>query len=140
MTPRPLYRWKSFWLGVLVIVFLGWAWMRSISRMEGGEYFTALTGPGMIAQRSGTVIFAWNDPTAGGDPVRFLSVEAGTEDESLPPAFELDRWDMEQGWGESTRCAIAHWFLILLFLAPWSGWLIWRWRAMSRTPTADTIP
>lgn len=67
---RPLYRWTSGWLGVLVIVFVGWVWLRSISRMEGWEYSTTLTGPGVIAQRSGTVVFAWNDPTAGGDPVR----------------------------------------------------------------------
>ena len=125
---RPHYRWKSVWLAVLVIVFLGWAWMRSISRMEGWEYFTALTGPGMIAQRYGNVIFAWNDPTAGEDPVRFFFVEAGTEDESLPPAFELESWEIQQGRGETTRSTIAHWFLILLFLVPWSGWLIWRWR------------
>jgi len=30
MTPRPLHRWKSFWLGILVLGFLGWAWVRSI--------------------------------------------------------------------------------------------------------------
>jgi hypothetical protein len=28
MTPRPLHKWKSFWLGILVLGFLGWAWMR----------------------------------------------------------------------------------------------------------------
>lgn len=27
--PRPFYRWKSFWLGVLVLGFLGWAWAES---------------------------------------------------------------------------------------------------------------
>lgn len=33
MTPRPIYRWKSFWLGVCVLGFLGWAWERS-NRLE----------------------------------------------------------------------------------------------------------
>ena len=28
---RPLYRWKSFWFGVLVIAFLGWASWHSTS-------------------------------------------------------------------------------------------------------------
>jgi hypothetical protein len=134
---RPLYRWKSIWLGVLVIVFLGWAWMRSISHTEGWEYFTALTGPGVLAQRSGTMVFVWNDPTAGGDPVRFSSHEMTPEDGPLPPAFELDRWDMQPGRGETIRCTIAHWFLILLFLVPWTGWLIGRYRAMSRSQIAD---
>jgi hypothetical protein len=27
---------------------------------------------------------------------------------------------------------LAHWFLMLLFLVPWSGWLTWRWRRLSR--------
>jgi hypothetical protein len=30
--------------------------------------------------------------------------------------------------GRPNGIAIAHWFLILLFLIPWSGWLTWRWR------------
>jgi hypothetical protein len=29
MPPRPLYRWKSFWLGVFVLGFLAWAWLDS---------------------------------------------------------------------------------------------------------------
>ena len=28
---RPCYRWKSFWLGVLVLVFLAWAVLDSYS-------------------------------------------------------------------------------------------------------------
>ena len=28
--------------------------------------------------------------------------------------------------------AVPHWFLILLFLVPWSGWLAWRWRKIKR--------
>lgn len=128
MTPRPFYRWRSFWLGVLVIVFLGWAWMRSISRTEGWEYSTTVTRSGVLAQRSGTVVLAWNDPSAVGDPVQFFSHEMAPEDSPLPPAFELDRWDMEPGRGETILCTIAHWFLILLFLVPWCGWLAWRLR------------
>jgi hypothetical protein len=29
MTPRPIYRWKSFWLGLFVACFLAWAWRDS---------------------------------------------------------------------------------------------------------------
>jgi len=32
MNPRPLYHLKSFWFGMLVVGFLGWAWFRSIDR------------------------------------------------------------------------------------------------------------
>ncbi|MEK7951734.1 hypothetical protein WKV53_14545 [Luteolibacter sp. Y139] len=30
MKPRAFYRWKSFWLGVMVLGFLTWAWWDSI--------------------------------------------------------------------------------------------------------------
>jgi hypothetical protein len=31
MHPRPIYRWTSFWLGVLILLLLGWAWARSMA-------------------------------------------------------------------------------------------------------------
>jgi hypothetical protein len=34
MIPRPIYRWKSFWFGVLVVGFLGWAWVRSLNHFD----------------------------------------------------------------------------------------------------------
>src|SRR6218665_3773821 len=34
MSQRPIYRWKSFWLGMVVLCFLGWAWARSMKRMD----------------------------------------------------------------------------------------------------------
>ena len=34
MKPRPLYRWKSFWFGVLIIVFLVWGWIRSSTHAD----------------------------------------------------------------------------------------------------------
>ena len=45
MTPRPFYRWKSFWFGILVLGFIGWAW-RDCSRNK--SYIT------MTWQRWGT--------------------------------------------------------------------------------------
>jgi hypothetical protein len=34
MKPRPFYRWKSFWLGVLTLGFLCWAWVRAMSHCD----------------------------------------------------------------------------------------------------------
>jgi hypothetical protein len=31
MHPRPLYRWKSFWVGMLFLGFLGWAWASTLT-------------------------------------------------------------------------------------------------------------
>ena len=42
-TSRPLYRWKTFWLGLLVLIFLGWAWHASKDR------FTVYRGDSPIA-------------------------------------------------------------------------------------------
>ena len=30
MIPRPIHRWNSFWLGLLALSFLGWAWTRPV--------------------------------------------------------------------------------------------------------------
>ena len=26
MTPRPIYRWKTFWIGLIYVSLVGWAW------------------------------------------------------------------------------------------------------------------
>ena len=126
---RPLYRWKSFWFGVLVIAFLGWAWVRSVkvadtwtygfpsSQMGGGnEAGTALlywyadtpAGPGLIA-------FARPWVNADNPPVRAVKVTFSKELREIK---------------------VRDWFLNLLFLVPWSGWLAWRWRRIKRLATA----
>ncbi|MCW1885500.1 hypothetical protein OKA04_12240 [Luteolibacter flavescens] len=38
MQPRPLYHWKSFWLGLFVGLFLVWAWHDSLTNAVGGCY------------------------------------------------------------------------------------------------------
>jgi flagellar biogenesis protein FliO len=35
-------------------------------------------------------------------------------------------------WSHFENYNIAHWFLILLFLIIWTGFLAWRWRRMKR--------
>ena len=40
----------------------------------------------------------------------------------IVPALRVD--------GDSIR--VAHWFVALVFLLAWSGWLVWRWRRMRR--------
>ena len=42
MKPRPFYRWKSFWLGLCVLVFLGWAWERSEYNPRGATWYPPL--------------------------------------------------------------------------------------------------
>ncbi len=45
-------------------------------------------------------------------------------------------------YGPDDHFGFAHWFLILLFLLPWTIWLVWRSRRMKRlaAPIATTAP
>ena len=65
MTPRPFYRWKSFWFGLLVLVFLGWVWADSqrhgavvyrMNFLEGGRRRCFVYDEGVSLQR-GRIMF-----------------------------------------------------------------------------------
>ncbi len=47
----------------------------------------------------------------------------------IPPALSTQ---YAFGSGDPAGMRLAHWFLVLLFLVPWSGWLAWRWRRMRK--------
>ena len=130
MKPRPLYRWKSFWFGVLVIAFLGWAWVWSMRRIDFVEW-RRITAK----QASGEVVVMWGldlgEAGASNYQIPYPSRS------SLPPAFsssELQTVDPFSGglMPYGRHFVFAHWFLILLFVVPWSGWLAWRWRRINR--------
>ena len=40
MTRRPMCRWKSFWLGLLVLACQGWMWVRSMRESDQIGYTT----------------------------------------------------------------------------------------------------
>ncbi len=126
MTPRPLYRWKSFWFGILVLGFLGWAWGSALDQTstlvirKGGYAYSAGAGTlGVYIVETGFFeagIFRGNP---GSSPL-------------FPPFVEKKT---EVWW---TGFLVAYWFLILLFLVPWSGWLAWRWRKIKRLSKPGT--
>ena len=58
--------------------------------------------------------------------MKWLSAPGGDSKEWFPPCIETTNVIL----GGSV--AIAHWFLILLFLLPWTTWLVWRSRRMKR--------
>jgi hypothetical protein len=127
MTPRPVYRWKSFWLGVWVLGFLGWAWERSNVRREYIEWVTA-TGGTIAGQYEGCMWFY-----RGGVPAFYSEgLRAGGDEASFEGRCFEGRWfpraaQCEAGEGYLS-ISIAHWFLILLFLVPWLAFLFWRVR------------
>ena len=129
MMPRPVYRWKSFWLGVLVLVFLGWGMMRSRGWTESlwwnynadGDFAVLWHGLGRCGFSTGSDSFSF-DGAAGID---FHSEEKLRSPFSGPEALML-------GLDESIHWECAIWMVVLMFFIVWCGWLMWRWRRMRR--------
>jgi len=128
MTPRPLHRWKSFWLGILVLAFLGFGWLRSMSYTDGFFWMPkhfVLTA----FQSAGRVGFAW-DYSMPVSPVTFFQWvhdPISSEGEPwFPTAVVPEVYDRQFQFG------IAHWFLMLLLLIAWGAFLWWRVRRMKR--------
>ena len=59
MTPRAIHQWKSFWLGVLVMASLGWAWWSSYGYVSYASY----KGVG-VSQQDGHVGFGYGGSSA----------------------------------------------------------------------------
>ena len=134
MKPRPLIKWKSFWLGILVLGFLGWGWNRSVS--DGEKVYWSSSGGTVreVSHRAGVFTYrSWNSP---------------------PPDYGggvVHHWTSSQGYwvGAGSPCKfypgtsllpdffVCHWFLILLFLVPWVSFLAWRVRKQRRLTKAD---
>ncbi len=127
---RPLYRWKSFWLGLFVLVFLGWAWRESylnfptisrdrsgnaieVSRMRGVTYM--VTGP------SGALRIL-----AGGWVV-------GSKKFFQPTDWE-DMWALGHAHGVRVF-RVPDSLVFFSYLGLWGGWLVWRRRRMKRLQT-----
>lgn len=126
MHPRPLYRWKSLWLGVVFFAFLGWAsWNYiDVSPSLNVTAFGQGWGLGRVGQHtclvkySGVVDFGW------------------LVEESQSTYEKRARY-----W---TLLGLNHWAIsdlaagLSLFVA-WLGWLAWRWRrwrgSQTVTPT-----
>jgi hypothetical protein len=121
MIPRPIHKWKSFWLGILVLGFLGWAWARSMH--EGVTL--VLWEDSLLSFRSifGRLDISYISPSVPQYPVGLDCEEVAPDPgDYLPVAVYF----LKNGF--TTTVEIACWFLILLFLVPWVGFLAWRVR------------
>jgi hypothetical protein len=131
MTARPIHRWKSFWLGVLVLSFLGWAWVRSMHRIDEISYKVPTSSRSWGACTGfGAVLMGCSDDPFAPDGLRFSSSRANPD---WGTTWFPDAILLEGGADESWQnFSIAHWFLILLFLVSWTGFLLRRVRRMRR--------
>jgi hypothetical protein len=129
MTPRSLHRWKSFWLGLLVLAFLGGAWVRSAGNYD-------------------LLIFRWNSRSLsiavaqGGGSIGLISDLKYLPSGSLPIDSLHHPYDVKRWFPPAMQDldCIAHWLLILGFLIPWAGFLVWRVRRVKRRNIEHRTP
>ncbi len=139
MILRPFHRWKSFWLGLLVLAFLGWAWVRSMHHTNQFSYKTSSISTTWFGYSNfgSLALGSWMDPF---DRVGLNIDSVGTN--ALPPWGRV--WFPEAAnleWsGDDRTLSIAHWFLILLFLIPWSAFLGWRYQRLRRIARENPTP
>ena len=127
MTPRPVIRWKSFWFGILVLGFLGWAWARSMNRLDIVRFDLGVDGWEVVSTTGKTSVVRYAEVITGGGirDIRFSTEAGGGSNRELKPAFERFEFDERE---TMVAWMFAYWFLILLFLVPWSAWLFWHWK------------
>lgn len=113
MSPRPIYRWKSFWLGLFVLTFFGGPWDKPEVGVElgslGERSFQVGRGPRETVWMVGRPLSTT------------LTSNSGTSVRT------------------STLCGVSYHpyafpdsAAFVSFLALWAGWLGWRWRRMQQ--------
>jgi hypothetical protein len=145
MSPRPLIKWKSFWLGILVLVFLGWAWVRSIGHADS-VWAGVRSSEWLLTSFAGRMTWLCHDEAFRGEArsihgLGFDSGRGGDNEEWIQPAFEKFQRDVPYGNGTLSFWRVSHWFLILLFFLPWSAFRAWRYRRQRKlTETNPSTP
>ena len=137
---RPLYRWKSVWLGVLVLAFIGWAWVRSMSHLDE-VLWTSPARTQLLQLRlvAGEVLAQRTASVQGGIPSGFLRssfpYRKGHYGHGwFPRAVTSMPYSGAEGWSIS----VAYWVVTLVFFFAWSGFLVWHgWRLRRRALIAE---
>lgn len=133
MTPRPPYKWKSFWFGLLVLAFMGLAcwdsqrWMRAVLFVSGKEGVTLVRDAGHTYAEWGRV------PSHFPQGWEFFLRPASNEEVDWRQAAAIAR----QSGRRLIRVADAAIFFPFLFA--WLAWLLWRWRRQKRLAGAPSL-
>jgi len=125
VSPKPLHRWKSFWFGILVLAFLGWAWVVSIDHMIGCA-IKVNSGWIFLGQMDGVVAIvkdvSWIDGTG-----RWIEINDRGSPHRETSAF---LWSNMRPYG----LFFPHRLLMLCFLLPWAGLLWVHWNRLRKLP------
>ncbi|MCW1926397.1 hypothetical protein OKA05_27850 [Luteolibacter arcticus] len=125
MTPRPLHRRVSFWLGLFIACFLGWAWWHSYRYCPGAG--VAFAGAQISAARQDGATFVFTPPDQG-MARHWIDVEPRAScpdlEDALSTAEGLDvRW-----------MRLPDPLVFLTYLALWTAALAWRQRRLRQSP------
>lgn len=151
VTPKPLSRSLTFWSGILVMIFICWAWRDSESNVSsvGDDSWS------IYHHRSAVAI--WRDPLRSPTAIKFRR-DRGDEsiraelfpaplsmwgDDKVPSPEEWKQyfgsrqtareniiWTLNQNGPQGSVLYLPHWLLLLACALPWSGLLLWRTRRM----------
>ena len=141
MPPRPIHKWKTLWLGLLILAFLTWAWARGRSHED------------LVSLRPGTqTLYLGN--SAG--YLRCGSTALHTPSSHPAPTFDyysipsegISRWfpppitykHVDDNFYIATVYSIAHWLITSLFFLGWASFLLWRTRRLRLLTAPQTFP
>ena len=125
MTPRPLYRWKSFWLGLIAIAFLCWAWSISMERYTT-IHLRSPVGWIAIGQFQGEAgIFASKVKSLWATDIFDAKLDGSILGQ--PEMWKLSK----TSWG---ILITSHFWPITIITLTWATFLTWRMRRIQRLP------
>jgi len=149
MPPRPLHRLKSFWLGLLILAFLGWAWVASMRHVDV-LYWNSAVGrsapsPGSLNPHDIVYRNFGSFVLTAGQTLGWVEVKWDTS----RPSPLASHWSHQiitltpkETWFAQalrvkrfpgrTEVFIAHWLIILLFTVSWAAFLVWHYRRIKR--------
>ena len=119
MTPRPLIKWKSFWLGILVLGFLGWAWWDSY-RIDTHVQFSGAEDVGAFVMSKGISTFYFCSGAAGPDEAFYFGRE------STGGAVAAMR-EIASVMGY-TRLDLPNSLVLIPSIVLWLAWLFFHWK------------
>ena len=128
MTPRPMYCWKSFWLGVFVVCFFAWAWRDSLRTDTWMQRIWASGRLGMIRVQGVTWVYR--------DAEAFFDLNGVQRRATQYSAKEVE--EMEFEGADFPYVKIPDGAVWACFAVVWGGWMVWRWRrGLKRTPNIE---
>lgn len=133
MTPHPIHRWKTLWLGLLLLLCLCAAWRFSTHRISHTGFNFTQTGPSLsIGQGGGKVAIKWSSTQYTSHPYSFSrTTYLGQSPLGTASSLLSER--------DGPLITLAHWFIILIFTLCWSIHLASRWerlRTLTESKTA----